>query len=154
MEAALSVTMTHDGPSQEQLVGFFTMSDSTVWKAWDHSTGDHQSSPNCRFRFPVSGGHATGGDSLSVEAGEAGEHTFHVPRVLRNGERFKVLMQLFPDGRCGVAIDGRPLFLGAPSYLRRDARVILEGNSQETRNLVGPVQVHEGIAPIVWTRVP
>lgn len=76
MEAELSVTMTHAGPSQEQLVGFFAMRDSTAWKAWDHSTGDRQASLQCRFRFPVSSGHATGGDSLSVDAGEAGEHSF------------------------------------------------------------------------------
>ena len=42
-----------------------------------------------------------------------------------------------------------PLWVSTPSYLDRDARVMLFGNSQETRVLVGPVRVVTGIAPHV-----
>ena len=61
-------------------------------------------------------------------------------------------MQIFPDGRCGFAVDGRAVFVSRPAYFDRDARVMLFGNSQETDDRVGPVRVVTGIAPHVdWS---
>ena len=60
-------------------------------------------------------------------------------------------MQLFPDGRCGVALDGKLLWTGPATFLEPSVRVWLIGNSVETQILVGRLRVVTGIAPgIAW----
>lgn len=61
-------------------------------------------------------------------------------------------MQLFPDGRCGLAIDGRPLMIvqGLPINDAR-YRLILGGNSAQTDILVGNIQMWTGVrSDIPW----
>ncbi|MCC6931248.1 MAG: AAA family ATPase [Gemmatimonadaceae bacterium] len=65
-----------------------------------------------------------------------------------------IRLQLLPDGRCGVAIDGVPLAIvrssGPPST---EARVQSDGNSRATRMLVGRMTVYEGVpADIDWRK--
>jgi hypothetical protein len=71
-----------------------------------------------------------------------------------DGQPFRALVQIFPDGRCGFAVDDVPLWVSPPQYVDATARVMLEGNSQETRVLVGPLRVSTDVAPHVdWGRL-
>ena len=154
VEAELSVPLTVPGPAQEQIVTLFAMRDSVRWKTWDHVTGDHPLVESCRFRYPSISDHPSAGDSLVVDGEDVGERDFPVPRSLRDGQPFEALVQIFPDGRCAFAIDGHPLFISRPVYFYANARVMLVGNTQETHNLIGRVQLHSGIAPFVkWNEL-
>lgn len=55
-------------------------------------------------------------------------------------------LQIFPDGTCGVAIDGRAVWR-SPGTVDLDApfHVVLEGNSLDTKILIGPVEVWRGM---------
>jgi hypothetical protein len=65
-------------------------------------------------------------------------------------------IQLFPDGRCGLALDGKPVaLLRAANKPRGSVRLIVGGNSVGAQMLIGPLQVHEGVLrDIDWTKVP
>jgi hypothetical protein len=93
------------------------------------------------------------GDSLRLIV-PVGEQRVRVPRPVVDGQPFRALVQVFPDGRCGFAFDGTPLWVSPPVYFDTTARVLLEGNSQETRVLVGPLRGATGVAPHVdWGRL-
>ncbi len=67
---------------------------------------------------------------------------------------FSVAIQSFPDGRCGVAIDGRQIWL-SPGGTRNDApfSVILGYSSFQSRILHGAVDVWTGVrGGIEWDR--
>jgi len=58
----------------------------------------------------------------------------------------RLRVQLFPDGRCGFAVDGVPVWI-APEPVLLDAplRILLQGRSHGTRMLVGPVALWTGV---------
>jgi len=63
-----------------------------------------------------------------------------------DGRWWRLRLQLFPDGRCGLAVNGTPIGLvdaGAPPTGR--LRVMILGNSFRTRIAVGRVRVYEGV---------
>ncbi|MDE3217516.1 MAG: hypothetical protein KGO03_14000, partial [Gemmatimonadota bacterium] len=64
------------------------------------------------------------------------------------GRWFRVRLQIFADGRCGVAVDGRPIALTSVGSVP-DARYVaaIEGSSVHTRILTGPVEIWTGIKP-------
>ena len=64
-------------------------------------------------------------------------------------------LQIFPDGRCGVALEGRPLGLSRDIVPTSERYwVVVEGNSLENRMLVGPLEVWEGVrGDIDWSRL-
>jgi hypothetical protein len=153
VEAEVSVPLTEPGPSQDQIVALFAAIDSAHWASWDHATGDHPRTRYCRLYYPAPvAERARAGGLVAPGANIAGEEpTIAVPRRVRDGQPFRALVQVFPDGRCGAAFDGRALWVSAPGYFDREARVMLVGNSQETRVLVGRVRVGTGIAPhVAW----
>ena len=56
---------------------------------------------------------------------------------MRSGRWYRVRVQILDDGRCGVAIDGRPVWLSAGALAtRRGLRAALSGNSDRTRILM------------------
>ena len=107
----------------------------------------------CGFDLPVSEG-ARYLDSLTVSGGEGGAIMFADP-ALRSGRWYRVRLQLFPDASCGVAIDGTPLFRSSPGIdLRKTYFVATSGQSVETRILVGPLSVWQGVRTDVnWARL-
>ena len=74
---------------------------------------------------------------------------------LARGGWYRLMLQVFADGRCGYAIDGKAVYVSRTSVLLPDsARVIIDGNSVGTRILVGAVQAGVGIrSDIDWRRV-
>jgi hypothetical protein len=63
---------------------------------------------------------------------------------------------LFPDGRCGVAINGKPLgILNARHRPIPVVRLRLGGNSYQTRIAVGRLRFYEGVLTDVdWAKAP
>ena len=151
VEATMSMPLT-DGRWQEQNLRLFAIRDSTRWAAWDHRTGDAAGFHRCTVHLFTGSGSSIA-DSLSVE-GPGGVSGLPAPPWLRTGRPFNVLVQIFPDGRCGFALDGTPLRVTRPGQTTAAARVMVDGRSVDTRILVGPLRVLTGIAPHVdWARV-
>ncbi len=64
----------------------------------------------------------------------------------RLGAWHRIRIQLFPDGECGIAIDGVPVWR-SPGRIPVDQRyrIFIAGNSADTKILVGPLQVWRGV---------
>jgi hypothetical protein len=153
VEATLSTPLTAR-ESQEQVLWLFSMSDSAAWANWDHVTGDGpiaRASPGWSIRYPL----GVNTDRVGQHIGIFGfsQHVLRpVPPDAYTGRPFRLVMQIFPDGRCGVAVDGKVLWIGPADFLRPSVRLMLSGNSVDTRILVGPVRLATGIAPgIDWS---
>ncbi len=109
-------------------------SSSATRDAWDHRTGSNPAggANACLIRYPP--------------AGDGYLQLQRMPASLRSGRWYTVRIQIFPDGRCGVAVDGQPLWRSdSPISLDRLYRVRFEGKSVRTRILVGPLNVWEGV---------
>jgi DNA-binding SARP family transcriptional activator len=88
--------------------------------------------PRLGDRLTLWSGRATSAASLAG-LGRGGWHT--------------VRLQMFADGRCGVAVDGIPVWLSAasPLPLEQPMRLVIENAAQNTEVMVGPVEVWEGV---------
>jgi hypothetical protein len=69
-----------------------------------------------------------------------------------SGEWYTLDIQLFPDGRCGVAVDGSVVGITPPAMRGLDSVYVgILGNSVGTRMLVGRLEIDQGIRPgIDW----
>jgi hypothetical protein len=81
-----------------------------------------------------------GGSSWeNVSLGEGSE-------VLSSGAWWTLRLQLLPDGRCGVAVNGRVVWLAQdPGLLTDEVRVRLGDESVGTDLLHGPLTVWTGV---------
>ena len=61
------------------------------------------------------------------------------------GERYHVRVQIFPDGRCGVALNGRPIGMSPDGGVEPTARMYIDGSTVKTRILVFGVTVRRGV---------
>jgi hypothetical protein len=71
---------------------------------------------------------------------------FVAPPYLRTERPFRLTMQIFPDGRGGVALDTVVIWSGPLASWEPTMHVMLDGNSVDTRVLVGRLKVGPGIA--------
>ena len=108
----------------------------------------------CEAGYPGSAEGEHFGDSLTVTFGRAWS-TVGAPPSFRAGAWQHVRVQLFPDGRCGIAVNGVALGVSEPRAISDSlARVVLFGNSVGTKALVGPVSLRSGVATdIDWSRI-
>ena len=131
--------------------------DDRVLQSWDHSGGPFPPSGKgayvCYFQYPEGEGFGalnqiSGVGDISSALG------FPISR-LREGGWYRVLLQLLPDGRCGVAINGVPIIVRMPVSFGADSVVLqLEGSSVDTRILVGPLVTGRGVrTDIDWARL-
>lgn len=122
--------------------------------------GDQQKAPPsagrsdgaCGISFPGSG--TWGQNHLSVLGGIAKEIDLgELGAALRTGAWWTLRLQIFPDGRCGVAINGRVLSMAAePLLLDGEFRLRLGDESADTRILFGPLQLWTGVrTDLDWT---
>lgn len=150
IEAVLSLPITMFQWQTED-VDLVPLPDSMALARWNHRDGYppfDTGSPagRCFAAYPAAEG-ARGMHALSIPG--APVDLASTPwNHLNDGRWFRLRVQIFPDGRCGVAIDGRPLTIAGVG-VQPDARYIavLDGNSYHTRVLTGPVDVWTGIRP-------
>jgi DNA-binding SARP family transcriptional activator len=130
--------------------------DRRAHEKWDPGAG---AAPDgqmwCNFGYPEGEGYSalrstTPGGNISRRLG-------YPTDSLGRGGWYSVLLQLLPDGRCAIAIDGKPVYLDAapPRPTPPDSVTInIEGNSFSTRILVGPLTIGHGVrTDIPWQRV-
>lgn len=92
-------------------------------------------------------------DAVRVVA-DANVETERLDSQVRSGEWHRFRLQLFPDGSCGVAVDGVPiLHETGPVSLDRPFRLVLDGNSYLTKMLHGPLVVWTGVKGDIDWRV-
>ncbi len=112
----------------------------------------HDSAPGatgCSFRFPPNEGGA-GSDLFSFD----GSLVHRANSAIRNGAWYTLRIQLFPDGTCGLAINGHVAAHGTTHYdVARPMAVIINAQTYHAGIFVGPLTVWEGIPPGVdWTQ--
>jgi hypothetical protein len=113
-------------------------------RRWDHRTGhvpiEYDQWRSCGVFYPRAG--ALG--EMEVLAGLS--RSLPVQPETGRGRWLRVRIQILPDGRCGIALDGRPvLLLERPIPLGDSALVVISAYSHRTQILVGPVTVWEGV---------
>ncbi len=148
---------------QQQTIELVPDYDLTALGSWDHATGypwqagrlRPTTTPACEMRFP---GGPEGADYTRMISA-AGSEVLLPPALARrmsSGAWFEVTLQAFPDGRCGVAVDGVPISLGEPArQSRRPFLLLLYGSSYDTRVLIGTLFVSRGVRPSIrWETLP
>jgi hypothetical protein len=154
MEAQLSAPLT-TGESQTWKLSMFRMGDSTAWANWDHETGwgpaNSSASPAWGIVYPAGVGGPHVGEELDAFASR--DSPVQVPPRLKTGQPFRLIMQVFPDGSLGIAIDGQPAWLTTAAYFEPVVHIRLDGNSVGTHMLIGPLRVMSGIAPVAWEQL-
>jgi DNA-binding SARP family transcriptional activator len=154
LETDVSARLTRS-ESQEQVISLVHIVDSVAWAHWDRVTGDGpvgEPSRHFSIRYPYGPEVRHRGEQLLI-TGVPGEHFVTVPPTAFTGRPMRVVMQIFPDGRCALALDGKPVWSGDAAFFDRSARVMLAGNSVDTRVLVGRLRVGSGVyAGVEWTR--
>ncbi|WP_310571001.1 AAA family ATPase [Gemmatimonas sp.] len=157
IETWVSAAITMDRWQVVRL-GIFTDIDSVGLSRWNHVDGwafapGREALATCEFQYP-SGSEGT--QSYS-ERFMAASQQLPAPASWRSGERIGVVLQLLPDGRCGVAINGQVVGYssnGSPTRTH-SAHVFIYGNSPGTRVVTGPLTVSAGVVPgIQWNGAP
>lgn len=126
--------------------------DSLTTRGWDLVKGQvvtpDQQWRSCGVIYPREG-HS---DQVSLVSGST--WTGRVPPTVARGEWTRVRIQVFPDGRCGLAINGQPrAILNQPIGLGDSALIMFGGFSYHTRILVGAVEVWRGVRrDIDWSK--
>lgn len=126
--------------------------DSTVNpERGDSPSGSDLTERTCGFYYPAEEGRRGMG---MVRLGPGGsERTLPVGRWIRAGEWYRVRIQILPDGRCGLAVNGVPVWLGPiPLKLDRPFRPLIGTAAAGARILHGPLEVWTGVrTDIDWS---
>ena len=130
----------------------------TVLKVWDHGGGNMPRRmvdwPACSVGYPTTEG-ASYGDTIGLVLDRPSSAVMvPAPRTFRSGAWFHVRLQIFPDGRCGVAINGVVAGRSQIGLIPDSTeRVVIYGNSANTKVLVGPLTIRAGVPDdIDWSR--
>ena len=107
----------------------------------------------CRMEYPLGVG-SKRRRFMSISAGMSNV-TAPVGERLASGEWFRFRLQIFPDGTCGVAIDGQPVWRSTtPRLITERHHLVLEGSSVDTEVLIGKVEGWYGVRDDVkWARL-
>lgn len=98
----------------------------------------------CDLEYPSMEG-ALGLKRLGFSAGEA-SMTSVVGPWIRERRWWTLRMQLMPDGRCAVAINGKPVWMSAtPIEVRAAYRVVLSYAAARPTVFHGPLEIWEGV---------
>jgi DNA-binding SARP family transcriptional activator len=148
VEAVVS-TPVNRSQWQELNLGFDAGIELAASSGWDRSTGylpAHTRSGRtlCHFGYPKGEG-AGSADSLALVSSGSVMRGPAQPAV-EAGRWYTVSVQIFPDGRCGLAINGEAVLVVETQLpLDRPYRLDIDGNSVGTQILVGPLEVWEGV---------
>ncbi|MEO8139788.1 MAG: hypothetical protein ABI742_09085, partial [Gemmatimonadota bacterium] len=116
---------------------------------WDSTSGAAPAgggSPaggGCGFAYPF----GDGVNALTRAAVNAGiPEKLPVGAWIRRGDWYRVRLQIFPDGTCGIAINGVPVWRSETAIsLSEPFRVSLGYSSRDALILVGPLEVWQGV---------
>lgn len=130
--------------------------DSALLTSWDHRTGFRPSEgrgPACMFFFPSAEGSRGLATVLPLAPQPAGAPASRL--TIGDGQPFRVRLQIFPDGRCGMAVNGAPLWISPDRFDDRvPVRLSTYGNSWNTQMLLGSLTIWAGVpGDIDWTRI-
>jgi hypothetical protein len=138
-------------------VGLQPFSNANRIERWDHRTGYIQqyvdSGDGCAFQYPSGEGPASITGSPWYESWvNAVRDSSH---VLHGGSWYRVRVQLFPDGRCGLAINGHPVVITTSGVILTSPILAhIQGNSVDGRILVGKVLIQTGVpTDIDWSKL-
>lgn len=128
--------------------------DSGALAAWDHEINFPPGMPtnatgiSCGLTYPA----AERRDRLRFLAGL--DPLVPAPAGLDSGEWWRLRLQLFPDGTCGMAVNGTPLARTTTRFPLDDPYyVFLDGSSRWTKTLHGPVEVWQGVREDIDWRI-
>jgi hypothetical protein len=158
IEGRLSVPLTQDKWQNAGLALVLGL-DTAALGDWDHTTGQFPYRMasfhllSCQAAYP--GREGAGRDSTMSAGGGGTVGEIIVPRGFGQGRWFRLQVQLFPDGRCGVAVNGMPMWRSRLSLRGNEpAAAFLFGASSQTTVIHGPVEVWQGIRDDVpWARL-
>jgi hypothetical protein len=145
--AVVSVPLTE--PQWQRILVILTSDiDEEALATWGHEDGElpraHTQRNDCYAEYP-DGARYRGRDF--VRWGTMQEQgAFAAPPTMQTGTAHTVTIQIFPDGTCGVAVDGHAQVRSESSLrLFEPFRLVLEGRSDQTEVLVGDVRLWTGI---------
>jgi DNA-binding SARP family transcriptional activator len=146
IEAPLRTPLTSS--QWQHLYVFVTVPDTGWLAAWDHRTGAAAGLDQPESICGMSPNTQRAGDStltlLLVDPDT--RHATPVPWPPAADRWYTFRIQVFPDGRCGYALDGRALRISrAHLSMNRPFRVVLTGQTVGSRLLVGPLEAWEGV---------
>jgi DNA-binding SARP family transcriptional activator len=135
------------------LAGFFEVNDAHGLRKWDHRTGyisGFLGNQGCNHTFP----HGEGEDAIRGIAWLPGmKAALGQDFRIDDGTWHRIQLQYFPDGRCGLAINGQAVAItrGTPSP-PKSLVAYVQGMSAGTDIRVGRVTARTGIlSGIDWT---
>lgn len=158
LELQVSTPIT-EGQGQVLYVFLGTWDDTLRVANWDHRTGwfpmrdTELAVRKCGAAVPR---RTTESDDLwmSISPKIPGLD-YNTARDPTDASWYTLRLQIFPDGTCGMAVNGMAVARTSTQLpLDHPYRVLAEGNSVDTKILVGPLHVWTGIRDDVdWTRV-
>ncbi|MFN8572938.1 MAG: AAA family ATPase [Gemmatimonadaceae bacterium] len=107
----------------------------------------------CAAGWPVEDSNSLNAERFLGFTNREDGRQFPVNQRLLTGAWYHVRIQLFPDGRCGMALDGKPIAMTpAPAHWFPKAFLQIGGNSFDTKILIGPVRIIHGVpTDIDWS---
>lgn len=120
-------------------------------EAWDHRSGTAPeptdlTMPVCQASYPGREG-AAWVNTLSLVTG-ASVLDRELDEPYNTGAWWRIRIQLFPDGTCGVAVDGQAVWRSPAALdLSRPFRLWLTGHAVGTTPMIGPLEVWTGVKP-------
>ena len=158
VDAWVSVPITLDH-WQQVILSLEDSFDDDGLRRWSHKSGTPPSKARlinqCSAAYALNEG-VSFGDSVSTTPSIVGGGPHYAaPRIFRSGAWFHVRLQIFPDGRCGIAFNGVATTMTSYRAIPDTAvRLVLHGNTSRTRALVGPITLRTGVATdIDWTQL-
>ena len=142
---------------QSLLLGLYGYSDLAAVERWDHRTGyiplpsTTREAGWCVLAYPLVPG-IDGRDRIQVGPGPNPPVEFDASKLAR-GTPWRIRIQVLPDGRCGVAVNGRVVVVSNQRFdLGIPLLLLTYGSSWHSRMLLGPVTISEGVpGDIDWT---
>lgn len=116
---------------------------------WDHRTGTFptiaaRGTVTCSLRYPSEDGFVAL-QRIQISSARSWQ-LISVDSTIRSGDWYTIRLQIFPDGRCAFALNGKPLWRSESALsIDEQFRVVLEGKSVGTKILVGPLEIWEGV---------
>jgi DNA-binding SARP family transcriptional activator len=141
---------------QSVLLGLNAVASYSALKKWDHRTGYlapfMTTATACWYVFPEGEGPSATSTSLLRDLNRiTGRSSYRLDQP----GWYRVRLQVFPDGRCGIAINGHALrIMESDGPWQNPVHLILQGNSVESPMLVRRVRLRAGVASDVdWTQL-